>query len=92
MAQCPTRAPKTPLPPSFEIDKAQTHPYWKHALEPTAQCELEAGHGEGADEYDVERRHRNGELVWWDPPIIMVGGEPIVRSSRPFTLFGETVA
>jgi hypothetical protein len=74
VSRCSSRAPKTPLPPSFTVEAAKTHPTWKYALEPTAQCELEPGHGEGTDEHDVARRHRNGGLLWWDPPIVLVGG------------------
>lgn len=73
MTRCPSHAPKTPLPPSFTIENARAHPQWKYALEPSAQCELESGHGNGTDEYDVARRHRNGGLLWWEPPIVIVG-------------------
>lgn len=89
--RCTTRAPKTPLPPSLEIEKARTHPTYKYALEPTAQCELDQGHGDMTGEYDVARRHCNGELLWWDPPIILVGGKPHEPSTAPFQLLGETV-
>lgn len=71
--RCPSRAPKDPLPPSFTIEAARNHPTYKHCLEPQAQCELDAGHGEGTDEHDVARRHENGCLKWWDPPILHVG-------------------
>lgn len=89
--RCTTRAPKTPLPAGLTIEKAQMHPLYKYALLPTAQCELEQGHGDGTDEYDVARRHANGELLWWDPPIILVGGKPHQPTTRPFQLLGETV-
>jgi hypothetical protein len=76
MTRCTSRAPKTPLPQSVTIESARTHPLWKYALQPSAQCELDDGHGDGTDEHDVARRHRNGGLLWWDPAIIIVGGTP----------------
>lgn len=73
--RCGSKAPKTPLPAGFPVELARNHPDWKYALEPSARCELDDGHGDGTDEYDVARRHRNGGLLWWDPPIVLVGGE-----------------
>jgi hypothetical protein len=75
--RCPSRAPKDPLPPSFTIEAARSHPHYKHYLEPQAQCELDAGHGDGTDEHDVARRHENGCLKWWDPPILHVGAKEV---------------
>lgn len=89
--RCPSRAPKTPLPQSVTIETASTHPTWKYALQKSAQCELDQGHGDGTTEHDVTRRHRNGELVWWEPPVTFVDGQPYVASTEPFTLLGETV-
>lgn len=38
-----------------------------------AQCEHDADH---------EGPHRNGLLVWHDPPIVFVGGEPVQPLTR----------
>lgn len=71
--RCPKRCKTDPIPPSMTIEAASRHPAFKHLLEPGAQCELEPGHGDGSPEHDVSRRHQNGGLLWWDPPIILVG-------------------
>lgn len=89
--RCTSRAPKTPLTPSLEIEKARLHPLYRYCLEPTAQCELDHGHGDGTVDHDVARRHRNGELLWWDPPVVFVDGEPYIPSTEPFQLLGESV-
>ena len=73
-ARCPKRCKPDPIPPSMTIESARQHPAYRHLLEPGAQCELDAGHGDGTHEHDVARRHRNGELCWWDPPIFVVAG------------------
>jgi hypothetical protein len=54
------------------LDVARVHPGFRHLLEPGAQCELEHVHGAGTREHDTARRHQNGGLLWWDPPIILV--------------------
>lgn len=71
--RCEKRCKPDPLPPSLTMETARVHPAYKHLLEEGAQCELDAGHGDGTAEHDVARRHQNGGLLWWDPPIIMVG-------------------
>jgi hypothetical protein len=65
MSRCAKRCPKPSLPAGMTMETAALHPRHKHLLEPGAQCELEE-HGE-----DVA--HRNGGLVWWDPPKLVVG-------------------
>jgi hypothetical protein len=72
--RCSSRAPKDALPPSMTIEAARSHPRYRYYLEPQAQCELEDGHGAGTGEHDERRRHRNGCLLWWDPPIVVVIG------------------
>lgn len=73
-ARCPKRCPNAPIPPSMTVESAAVHPGFKYLLVPGAQCELDAGHGEGTDEFDIARQHRNGLLLWWDPVIIRVAG------------------
>jgi len=65
--RCSKRDKALPTPPSFPLDRAAVHPTYRHRLEPGAQCELAAGH---------DGPHRNGCLIWHDPPRIMVGGKP----------------
>lgn len=72
--RCPKRCKVDPIPPSMTIVAASQHPGFRHLLEPGPQCELEQGHGDGTGEHDEARRHQNGGLQWWDPPIILVGG------------------
>ena len=83
MARCANRCKPTPLPPSFPIEQARTHPRYRHRLEPGAQCEHEADH---------DGPHRNGCLVWHDPPRIVVGGVPYEAPHTPWTLFGQLVS
>jgi hypothetical protein len=75
VSRCPKHCKVDPIPPSMTIENAARHPGYKHLLEPGAQCKLDDGHGAGTDEHDVARRHANGGLQWWDPPIILVGGK-----------------
>lgn len=84
--RCSSRAPKTPLPAGLTVESARTHPLWKYALEPTAQCDLDQGHGDGTPDHDPERRHRNGLLLWWDPVVIYVDGDPHVAPTDEFVL------
>jgi hypothetical protein len=70
--RCSSRAPKAPLPPSMTVETARLSPAHRHLLEPTAQCELPARHGARTAENDIARRHRNGGLLWWDPPIVEI--------------------
>lgn len=65
MNRCPKRDKPEPLPPSFPIERAREHPRYRHTFAPTVQCELERGH---------DGPHRNGGLVWHDPPLLFVGG------------------
>jgi hypothetical protein len=65
---CPKRVKSSPLPPSFPLEAARSHPRFRYYLEPGAQCEHEEGH---------DGPHRNGLLVWHDPPAVFVGGERI---------------
>jgi hypothetical protein len=74
VSRCPKHCKPDPIPPSMTIEAAAHHPGLHHLLEPGAQCELEPGHGDGTPEHDEARRHRNGGLVWWDPPLFAVGG------------------
>lgn len=73
--RCSNRCKPDPTPQSMSIATVRVHPGFKHLLEPGAQCELAARHGDGTPEQDVARRHCNGGLQWWDPPIILVGGK-----------------
>lgn len=72
MTRCSKRCKPSPLPAGLPIESARNHPTFKYRLEPGAQCELDEGHpGEDPD------RHRNGSLIWWDPPAIFVDGERV---------------
>lgn len=62
-ATCPYRDKPFPLPPSLTVEAARTHPRYKYALEPGAPCELAEGH---------DGPHRNGGLIWHDPPLYLV--------------------
>lgn len=70
--QCASRAPKTRTPDGWTVEQLQSHPTYRYHLEPTARCELDAGHGAVDGPHGEARRHRNGLLVWWDPPIFEV--------------------
>lgn len=72
--RCPSRAPKTRTPDGWTVEQLAQHPTHRYQLEPAAQCELDAGHGDGTALDDVARRRRNGGLLWWDPPLIVVEG------------------
>lgn len=71
-SRCSSRVPKTRTPDGWTVEQLRQHPTYRYYLEPGAQCELPAGHGDGTDSHDVARRHENGGLKWWDPPIIEV--------------------
>jgi hypothetical protein len=74
VARCPYRCKNPTNPPmSMPLETVREHPSYKHLLEPGAQCEKEEGHGQDAPEHDEARRHGNGGLLWWDPPIVVVG-------------------
>jgi len=68
MTRCTKRAANPPLPPSFPLELAPSHPRYRHFLTPGARCELELGH---------DGPHRNGLLVWHDPAVLYVGGERV---------------
>lgn len=74
--RCQKRCPNAPIPPSMTIESAAVHPGFRHLLEPGAQCELAAGHGDGTEETNLARRHKNGLLHWWDPVVFFVGSRP----------------
>lgn len=67
MADCPSRAPRRNLPAGMTMEAAAAHPRYRHLLEPEAPCTLESGH---------DPPHANGLLRWYDPPLILIGGQP----------------
>lgn len=69
MPDCPSRAPRPSLPAGMTIETASHHPRFKHLLEDTAPCALQAGH-------EPPHQASNGLLRWYDPPIMFVGGLP----------------
>ena len=54
------------LPAGLSVQVAETHPRYQHLLIPGAQCTLEDEH---------EGPHRDGGLIWHDPPKLVVGAE-----------------
>ncbi len=63
---CEKRCPNPPVPAGTPLAVARSARGLKHLTTPGAQCELEHGH---------DGPHRNGLLVWHDPPAVYVGGE-----------------
>lgn len=75
MSRCDKRAPAPHPPEGFTREAAAGHPTYKYYITvPSAQCELEHNHGTGTPAHDVGRRHRCGNLLWWDPQLLLVGG------------------
>lgn len=64
---CTSRAPKDSPPQGFTNESAKLHPLFKHLLGKGAKCEL-------ADQHDPP--HRNGTLLWHDPPLLLLDGKP----------------
>lgn len=63
-SRCAKTCPQDPIPPSFPLEAARTHPRYRYLLEPGARCTLDAGH---------EGKHRAGGLTWHDPKVLFVG-------------------
>lgn len=70
--RCPKRVSPPRTPDGMTVEQIASHPTYRYALDPQAQCELDSGHGQNAHPHDLARRHRNGGLTWWDPPIVEV--------------------
>lgn len=83
MSTCSKRAGMPRIPEGFSNESAAQHPRFRLLLGPGAQCELDPGHGDGTPEHDRRRRHRSGNLVWWDPPLLLVGGKPVDPEPQP---------
>lgn len=66
MSRCPKRCRAEPTPEGMPLDVVAVHPRYAYRLEPGAQCELELEH---------DGPHRNGGLIWHDPPIVYVADE-----------------
>lgn len=77
--QCGSAYKMDSPPVGFTNEAALGHPgYGMHfgsdGMLRKIPCELPAGHGDGMSEDALERRHRSGNLTWWDPPLFIVGG------------------
>jgi hypothetical protein len=65
--RCPYRVAATRAPDGWSNEAQASHPTYRHYGDPQAQCEHDAGH---------EGPHRNGSLVWHDPPVVIVVPKP----------------
>ena len=61
--RCPKRVPPPRTPDGWTVEQLRSHPTYRYFLEPYSQCELEVGHA---------GPHRDGGLIWHDPPLIEI--------------------
>ncbi len=62
--QCEVCVRAQTAPEGFTREAQANHPTYRFYLGPGARCELPAGH---------EAPHRRGLLLWYDPPLFVLG-------------------
>jgi hypothetical protein len=61
-------------PDGWSREAQRQHPTYRHYADATGiRCELDADHDGGPG--SRPRLHRNGLLTWWNPPLLVVGGQ-----------------
>lgn len=73
MIRCENKYKNPPLPAGMPVEAARNHPRYAHLLIPGAQCTLELDHAEP---------YRDGGLIWHDPPLLLVDGQPVSPLTR----------